>query len=117
VSVERVVRVISMRPVTRVPGAHPGLAGAIQDHGRVIGLLAHPLARGGVNAPAARTIVCRTDRGLLGLPVSEIHDQQAFAAHGQPDHGQVIEHDAHAYTFIDPEALGVVCRAGAAQST
>jgi chemotaxis signal transduction protein len=109
VTAERVLGIIAMRHVTRIPGAHPGFAGAIQHRGRVIGLLAHPIAAPGSFGAGKRVLVCRAGRGLIGLPASTMHDHQELAIEPWPQHAATVEHDGHAYTFIDPETLGNAC--------
>ena len=79
---EQAVATIPMVPVTRLPGAHPGFAGAIQDRGRVIGLLAHPLALAGKFPPGARVILCGpptlVPRGFEKLGCRVVHDLDAI---------------------------------------
>lgn len=109
-SAEQAVGIIPMRPLTRLPGAHVGLAGAIQDRGRVIALLAHPLAAAGVQPAGVRVVVCRGERGLLGVPVASLDGLHELRVGATPEHGALIAYEGRACTFIDARALSALCR-------
>ena len=106
---EQAVCIIPMRPLTRLPGAHAGFAGAIQDRGRVIALLAHPLAVPGTHPAGVRVIVCSGARGLIGLPVASLDGLQELRIVGAPEHGSLLPQGGQAYTFIDARVLGGTC--------
>lgn len=106
---DRAVAIIPMRPITRLPGAHAGFAGALQDRGRIIALLSHPLAVGGAHAAGTRVIVCQVERGLLGIPVASLAGLQELHIRVVPEHAELITHDGQPYTFIDPRVLSEIC--------
>jgi chemotaxis signal transduction protein len=110
---DQAVAIIPMRPATRLPGAHSGFAGAIQDRGRVIALLAHPLAVAGSHSAAVRVIVCQAERGLLGIPVTTLAGLRELRVKGEPAHAGLISDDGNSFTFVDVRALSEICRHGA----
>jgi chemotaxis signal transduction protein len=100
VPARRVDAVVAFKPPSPVPDGSPALAGVIQNAGRIIAVLRHPLgAAGGKGETPSRIIVCFTERGLIGLPATHTHGIAPIALDGR----ETVETPYGAAVLVDPE--------------
>lgn len=100
VTARRVDAVVAFKPPSPVPDGSPALAGVMQDAGRIIAVLHHPL--GEQKQPGetpSRIIVCLTERGLIGLPATHTHGIVPVAISGS----ETVETPYGAAVLVDPE--------------
>jgi chemotaxis signal transduction protein len=74
VEATKVASVVTYRAPAPVPSGAAALAGVVQDAGRIIAVMHHPLGRNdGDGEPPTRLVVCHCARGLIGFPAHVTH--------------------------------------------
>ncbi|AUX29069.1 MULTISPECIES: chemotaxis protein CheW [Sorangium] len=96
---QQVEEVIAWRTPLPLPRADPRVMGILQDRGRIIVIVSAPLAE-----PAAaplRIVVCRTQRGYLGLPAGKTRCVGAVQVFGELAPKAVVDTREGVVTFLD----------------
>lgn len=96
---QQVAEVIAWRAPLPLPRADPRVMGILQDRGRIIVILSAPLAE-----PAAaplRIVVCRTQRGYLGLPAGKTRCVAAVKVFGELVPKAVVDTSEGVVSFLD----------------
>ncbi len=74
VDAAKVASVVSYRVPAPVPSGAAALAGVVQDAGRIIAVMHHPLGQVATEGePPSRLVVCQSARGLIGFPAHVTH--------------------------------------------
>jgi chemotaxis signal transduction protein len=98
--------VVAWRDPTPVPQGDEWLLGVLQERGRIVAVLRHPLGRAETSAQAPlRVIVCATKRGLLGLPTTATKAVDSIAFDEEPVHAMAVDSSAGVVTYVDVALL------------
>ncbi|WP_437318250.1 chemotaxis protein CheW [Sorangium sp. So ce385] len=96
---QQVEEVIAWRTPLPLPRADPRVMGILQDRGRIIVIVSAPLAE--PEAAPLRIVVCRTQRGYLGLPAGKTRCVAAVKVFGELAPKAVVDTSEGVVTFLD----------------
>jgi chemotaxis signal transduction protein len=110
--------VIGWRTPSRLPCATPGIAGVVQDRGRIVTVFEGPLgtAKSQSSSTPHRLIVCRTVQGFVGIPAETTRAVGTVYLAIEPISGEPVDSSEGPITVVDPEHLVEQCL-GNAEST
>ncbi|WP_437677800.1 chemotaxis protein CheW [Sorangium sp. So ce131] len=100
---QQVEEVIAWRAPSPLPRTDPRVMGVLQDRGRIVVIVSVPLAE--PTAPPRRIVVCRTQRGYLGLPAGNTRCVAAVEVYGELQPSAVVDTSEGAVTFLDVAQL------------
>ncbi|XXX78425.1 chemotaxis protein CheW [Sorangium sp. So ce134] len=103
---QQVEEVIAWRTPLPLPRADPRVMGILQDRGRIIVIVSAPPTP--LAEPAAaplRIVVCRTQRGYLGLPAGKTRCVAAVKVLGELVPKAVVDTGEGVVTFLDVSHL------------
>lgn len=103
--------VVAWRRPAQLPASVPGVAGVVQDRGRVVVVLDSPLGRPADRAEDdRRVVICATERGLLGLPCRQTRQVGTVSFAHVPTTGELVDSSSGPLIYLDPavvaESLG-----------
>lgn len=103
--------VIGWRTPARLPCATAGIAGVVQDRGRVVTVLESPLT---ISAPPDRAtphrlIVCKTPKGFVGIPAEATRAVGTVYLAIEPISGEPVDSSEGPLTVVDPTHLVERC--------
>lgn len=103
--------VIGWRTPSRLPCATVGIAGVVQDRGRVVTVLESPLATSAPPSGATphRLIVCKTKKGFVGIPAEATRAVGTVYLAIEPISGEPIDSSEGPLTVVDPTYLVERC--------
>ncbi len=96
---QQVEEVIAWRAPLPLPRTDPRVMGIIQDRGRIVVIMSAPLADPAVTP--LRIVVCRTQRGYLGLPAGKTRCVAAVKVYGELVPKAVVDTSEGVVTFLD----------------
>jgi chemotaxis signal transduction protein len=98
--------VVAWRKPARLPASVPGVAGVVQDRGRVIAVLASPLGESTDDRGThRRMVICTTRRGFLGLPCDETRQIGTVTLAQEPAAGEAVDSSSGPLVYVDPDVL------------
>jgi chemotaxis signal transduction protein len=104
VPAQSVDALIAWRKPARLPASVPGLAGVVQDRGRIISVLTSPLCQPSEAEPR-RIVICVTAYGFIGLPCGETRRVGPVVLAQEPQSGEVTDSSEGPLVFVDPERV------------
>ncbi|UJR82632.1 chemotaxis protein CheW [Sandaracinus amylolyticus] len=106
VPAESVDAVIAWQAPARLPCATAGIAGVVQDRGRIVAVLESPLGESERETRAVRRlIVCGTTRGFVGIPAETTRGVSTVELARDATPGELVDSSEGPLTIVDPIAL------------
>lgn len=104
VSAGRVAGVIPWRDPVPLPRSNPRVSGVIQDRGRIVVMMVHPLGEGTeeANAECRRIVICESERGYVGLPASSTVTVGSIQFAHEPNPMGTVDSSVGVVTYLDP---------------
>ena len=98
--------VVAWREPAPVPQGDAWLLGVLQERGRIVTVIKHPLGRTETcRFTPSRVIVCSTERGLLGLPTTVTKTVDTVAFEQEPIHANSVVSSIGVVTYVDVAEL------------
>lgn len=98
--------VVAWRKPARLPASVSGVAGVVQDRGRIVVVLDTPLGRAGtLEDSERRVVICTTNRGLLGLPCKHTDQVGTITFAHEPTTGELVDSTCGPLIFLEPNAI------------
>lgn len=105
VAAHSVDALIAWRKPAPLPASVAGLAGVVQDRGRIISVLTSPLGRHAEPAPPRRIVICTTAYGFIGLPCGETRRVGPVVLAEEPVSGEVTDSSEGPLVWVDAERI------------
>lgn len=96
--------VVPWRRPAALPGAEMRVLGVIQDRGRIVVLIAHPVGRPtDGRGEGKRIIICNTGRGYVGVPASVTNTVAGVELQSEPTPLSIHDSPYGPFTFLEAE--------------
>ncbi len=97
--------VVAHQPPAPLPATVQAVAGVVQDRGRVVVVLRSPTGAPEDAGVVRRLLICRTERGFVGLPCSTTRQVGRVVVNEPLTPGKLLDSSEGPILFVDPHHL------------